>query len=343
MFHAIDPILGPLFFWAFTTIAVLCSLGLLISRHPLFGAINLIGVMLSLSGLYALMNSPFLAVLQVLVYAGAIMVLVVFVIMVLNQAKDHKVPYLDWKALIALPLPLMLGLALFQVLVSGHTDDDKAATAFRMDDAKTGPAFTAGTLIEAPFAKSSTLTAVFRARDVGPDHEYLWDFGDKESANGRELAHTYKKPGRYDVQLKVSRVVPVSPAEYQAAKAARERKEREFRDYMKALKEHKNPGGAIPHLPTFESPVAAMPVVPEFTAGVQFQVANVIRADVTTVAATMFDTSAAGPGYYLLFEIIGVLLLAAVVAAVVLAKRTLMSAISDSDDHAEPNGAEGHH
>jgi len=118
MLHALDAILGPAYFWLFAGIAVLCSLGLLLSRHPLNGAIYLIGVMLSLSGIYALLHSPFLAVLQVLVYAGAIMMLVVFVIMVLNQAKEHTIPVFDWFSLIGLVLPVVLGLAL--VLAQGE-------------------------------------------------------------------------------------------------------------------------------------------------------------------------------------------------------------------------------
>jgi NADH-quinone oxidoreductase subunit J len=51
--------------------------------------------MLSLAGIYTLVHSTFLGVLQILVYAGAIMMLIVFVIMVLNGAKETKLPRLD--------------------------------------------------------------------------------------------------------------------------------------------------------------------------------------------------------------------------------------------------------
>ena len=112
MFHSLDAILGPAYFWLFAGIAIFCGLGLLLARHPINGAIYLIGVMLSMSGIYALLNSPFLAVLQVLVYAGAVMMLVVFVIMVLNQAKEHRIPVFDWFSLTALALPVVLGAAL---------------------------------------------------------------------------------------------------------------------------------------------------------------------------------------------------------------------------------------
>ena len=153
--------------------------------------------MLSLSGIYALLSSPFLAVLQVLVYAGAIMMLVVFVIMVLNQAKDHRVPGPDWFALLCLALPLLIG-----------------------------------------FLVVHTVTG--------------------------------------------------------------------------------------PQLPT---PVDAQ------------------RAGAEVLAVQLFDFSASGPGYYLLFEMIGILLLIAVVAAVLLAKRSLDTPAPDSDGADEDEEAEkdAHH
>jgi NADH-quinone oxidoreductase subunit J len=106
MLADLNAVLLPAYFWAFSLVAVACALGVLIARHPLHGAVNLIGVMLALAGLYALLGSPYLAVLQVLVYAGAIMMLVVFVIMVLNQARDDTTPRFDRLALPGLVLPL---------------------------------------------------------------------------------------------------------------------------------------------------------------------------------------------------------------------------------------------
>ncbi len=58
--------------------------------NPLYSAISLIGVFLSLASLYVTLAAPFIAVVQVIVYAGAIMVLVIFVIMLLNI--DHAEP-----------------------------------------------------------------------------------------------------------------------------------------------------------------------------------------------------------------------------------------------------------
>ena len=58
-------------------------------RNPLYSAISLIGVLLSLACLYVMLAAPFIAAVQVIVYAGAIMVLVVFVIMLLNVEDEE--------------------------------------------------------------------------------------------------------------------------------------------------------------------------------------------------------------------------------------------------------------
>jgi len=87
--------LALIYFGLFSLISVVCASMVLFARHPINGAMALIGLMTSLSGLYAILHAPFLAVLQVLVYAGAIIMLLVFVIMVLGGAKDDHTPRFD--------------------------------------------------------------------------------------------------------------------------------------------------------------------------------------------------------------------------------------------------------
>ncbi len=127
MFTDLNPLIGQIYFWLFAGAAVLCAAGLTSSRHPLYGAINLIGVMLSLAGLYAILDQPFLGVVQVLTYAGAIMMLVVFVIMVLNQAVDRAVPPMDRLALVMGLVPLSLLATLVMVMRAGPAAVDASA------------------------------------------------------------------------------------------------------------------------------------------------------------------------------------------------------------------------
>ncbi len=76
--------LEPLLFAMFGGTAIGCALGVIFHRNPVHCALLLVGVLLSLSGLFVLLHAPFIAALQVLVYAGAIMVLFLFVVMLLN-------------------------------------------------------------------------------------------------------------------------------------------------------------------------------------------------------------------------------------------------------------------
>jgi NADH-quinone oxidoreductase subunit J len=71
--------------------AIGCAVSLVAQRNPLYSAISLIGVFISLACLYVMLAAPFIAAVQVIVYAGAIMVLVVFVIMLLNvEEEEHR-------------------------------------------------------------------------------------------------------------------------------------------------------------------------------------------------------------------------------------------------------------
>jgi NADH-quinone oxidoreductase subunit J len=77
-----------LFFLIFAGIAVLCGINLVVQTHPIASALSLIGVMGSLALLYLQLGGEFIAAAQVIVYAGAIMVLFIFVIMLLNAGAE---------------------------------------------------------------------------------------------------------------------------------------------------------------------------------------------------------------------------------------------------------------
>lgn len=80
--------LAELLFSVFALLAVLGALGLVLSRHPMNGAINLVMTMIALAGLYSLLSAKLIFVLQLIVYAGAIMSLILFIIMFLNIKKE---------------------------------------------------------------------------------------------------------------------------------------------------------------------------------------------------------------------------------------------------------------
>jgi len=77
-------------FILFAGLAIGCAIAMVSQSNPLYSAISLIGVFVALASLYVTLAAPFIAAVQVIVYAGAIMVLVIFVIMLLNV--EHEEP-----------------------------------------------------------------------------------------------------------------------------------------------------------------------------------------------------------------------------------------------------------
>ncbi len=82
--------MATLLFILFAGMAVGCAIAMVSQSNPLYSAISLIGVFISLASIYVTLAAPFIAAVQVIVYAGAIMVLVIFVIMLLNV--EHSEP-----------------------------------------------------------------------------------------------------------------------------------------------------------------------------------------------------------------------------------------------------------
>ncbi len=78
------------FFTLLAVVTTVAALLVILQRNPVASAIYLIITIFCLAGIYLLLNAPFIAIIQVLVYAGAIMVLFLFVIMLLNLEKEQK-------------------------------------------------------------------------------------------------------------------------------------------------------------------------------------------------------------------------------------------------------------
>ncbi|MDQ1589776.1 MAG: NADH-quinone oxidoreductase subunit [Pyrinomonadaceae bacterium] len=90
-------------------LAIGSAIAMVVQRNPLYSAISLIGVFIALAGLYLTLAAPFLAAIQIIVYAGAIMVLVVFVIMLLNvEEEEHRPVRLGYLTAVAILLAAVL-------------------------------------------------------------------------------------------------------------------------------------------------------------------------------------------------------------------------------------------
>lgn len=93
-------------FYLFGTFAVTGALGVLFCRSPIYSAMSLVVSFFCLGGIYILLNAEFVAVIQILVYAGAILVLFLFVIMLLNVKSEGE------KFKMTIPKMLAVGLTM---------------------------------------------------------------------------------------------------------------------------------------------------------------------------------------------------------------------------------------
>ena len=121
-------------FIVFAVVAVVTALNVLLQRSPIYSALSLIGMLASLSALYLTLRAQFIAAIQMVVYAGAIMVLFVFVIMLLNVPKDQpQIEKQKGLRLLAIPFAGLLIAEIFYVLkfvprisMPPLTSDDRA-------------------------------------------------------------------------------------------------------------------------------------------------------------------------------------------------------------------------
>src|SRR6266852_3509774 len=141
--HALSYMLEYLIFFVFATIAVVFALMVVLHRNPVIGALSLVVAFFALAVMYVLLEAPFLAALQVIVYAGAIMVLFLFVIMLLNlqhQEEPRTRPvqqFLGYTSSAAFGLALIYYLAKFGVtqLPDGPFVSDARTVGIRMFEA----------------------------------------------------------------------------------------------------------------------------------------------------------------------------------------------------------------
>lgn len=82
----------PIFFIIFTVIALVSAIVMITHKNPVYSALFLIMTFFALAGFYFLLEAQFIAIVQIIVYAGAIMVLFLFVMMLLNLRQEVRLP-----------------------------------------------------------------------------------------------------------------------------------------------------------------------------------------------------------------------------------------------------------
>ena len=141
-------------FLAFGAVCVAGAVNLLVQRHPINSALSLIAVMAALAGEYLLLGAEFLAALQVIVYAGAIMVLFVFTIMLLNAGEEERTQGSRVAILFGVP-GMLLGSVLIAWVVLRHSGTEAVAVG-----ALPGPPKTIGQLLFHEFLLPFEITSI---------------------------------------------------------------------------------------------------------------------------------------------------------------------------------------
>ncbi|PEN14886.1 NADH-quinone oxidoreductase subunit E [Longibacter salinarum] len=110
---------APFMFFLLATVAVVAAIGMLISRSPVYSALWLVLNLFCVAGLYLTLNATFIGVIQILVYAGAIMVLFLFVIMLLNLEALPRLEEINWTMVAGFALGVVVLSQLLYVIASG--------------------------------------------------------------------------------------------------------------------------------------------------------------------------------------------------------------------------------
>lgn len=116
--------MSPLAFYFLAFLAVLGGVLLVAFRNPVSSALAMVLSFVGLAGLFVGLNAFFVGVVQILVYAGAIMVLFIFIIMLLDLNNEEKVPFRSSTVLAGLIIPLLLVAQVLGVIQTASGDEE---------------------------------------------------------------------------------------------------------------------------------------------------------------------------------------------------------------------------
>ena len=142
-------------FLIFALIAVVCAINVVVQTHPISSALSLVGVMASLAVLYLLLGAEFIAAAQVIVYAGAIMVLFVFVIMLLNAGIEEHTKGSKIALVLGIPGAAVVAILITWVLLRSQQSQSPIAIGQLLGDGAS-----IGRLLFGPFLLPFEVTSV---------------------------------------------------------------------------------------------------------------------------------------------------------------------------------------
>lgn len=152
-------------------VAVAATLGVILGKNPIRSLLNLIVSLLAVAMIFFMLGAPFAAMLEVIVYAGAIMVLFVFVVMMLNLGRETEQQESQWlRPQIWIGPALLAGILLVQLVYALGSDTLHVAATTRIDSKQVGIALFGPYLLAVELASMLLLAAMVTAWHLGrPD------------------------------------------------------------------------------------------------------------------------------------------------------------------------------
>jgi NADH-quinone oxidoreductase subunit J len=147
--------LHEILFFIFAAGCVAGAVNLLVQKHPINSALSLIVVMSSLAGLFLLMGAEFVGAIQVIIYAGAIMVLFVFVIMLLNAGIEEHTKGSKIALVLGIPGAAVVAILITWVLLRSQQSQSPIAIGQLLGDGAS-----IGRLLFGPFLLPFEVTSV---------------------------------------------------------------------------------------------------------------------------------------------------------------------------------------
>jgi NADH-quinone oxidoreductase subunit J len=115
-----NPVATPFFFYGLSIAAVVFAIAVITRKNAVHAALSLIGTLVSLAGLYLMLYAPFVAGVQIVLYAGGIMVLFLFVIMLVNLDQNIREIQFNKQWMVGLIAALALGGLVLFVIRTGR-------------------------------------------------------------------------------------------------------------------------------------------------------------------------------------------------------------------------------
>lgn len=188
-------------FYALAAVAIIASLRVIMHSNPVHAILSLIVSLLAVAGIFFILGAPFAGVLEIIVYAGAILVLFVFVIMMLNLGNDTAQEK-AWLSANAWATPMALAIIIATVLVAFIMTQPNAEVAYlstnSLDAKAVGKALFSQYVLVVQLAAFLLLGALVAAYHLGKkalDDENISHFQSLDDKDDNTLEHQFANDG----------------------------------------------------------------------------------------------------------------------------------------------------